>query len=193
MRNYRWRLPPWQPWGRASGASGRDPLTLPPQVGSCGFNSRILTHVYPIRLVKVSEDTMELLRDAQGLCVPCEPGELGVPGALGGERAEGSCPPPLSMGVPLSIWAPRQVSPVSWWVRSTSRTPCAASTAMSARAPPARRSRTASSARVTVPTCQVRPGGWPGRGFGSQPPAPQVRPLPCRLPCRPARRCVGHG
>uniref|UniRef100_A0A8C0X2J8 Arachidonate--CoA ligase n=1 Tax=Castor canadensis TaxID=51338 RepID=A0A8C0X2J8_CASCN len=45
------------------------------KVGSCGFNSRILTHVYPIRLVKVNEDTMEPLRDAQGLCIPCQPGE----------------------------------------------------------------------------------------------------------------------
>lgn len=44
------------------------------QVGSCGFNSRILPHVYPIRLVKVNEDTMELLRDAQGLCIPCQAG-----------------------------------------------------------------------------------------------------------------------
>ncbi|XP_004647447.1 long-chain fatty acid transport protein 1 [Octodon degus] len=48
------------------------------KVGSCGFNSRILTRVYPIRLVKVNEDTMELLRDAQGLCIPCEPGEPGL-------------------------------------------------------------------------------------------------------------------
>uniref|UniRef100_A0A8C2V4N6 Long-chain-fatty-acid--CoA ligase n=1 Tax=Chinchilla lanigera TaxID=34839 RepID=A0A8C2V4N6_CHILA len=48
------------------------------KVGSCGFNSRILTHVYPIRLVRVNEDTMELLRDARGLCIPCEPGEPGL-------------------------------------------------------------------------------------------------------------------
>ncbi|XP_063084131.1 long-chain fatty acid transport protein 1 isoform X5 [Cavia porcellus] len=48
------------------------------KVGSCGFNSRILPHVYPIRLVKVNEDTMELLRDARGLCIPCEPGEPGL-------------------------------------------------------------------------------------------------------------------
>lgn len=48
------------------------------QVGSCGFNSRILPHVYPIRLVKVNEDTMELLRDAQGLCIPCQAGEQGT-------------------------------------------------------------------------------------------------------------------
>ncbi|KAM8925657.1 long-chain fatty acid transport protein 1 isoform 3-T3 [Lycaon pictus] len=47
-------------------------------VGSCGFNSRILPHVYPIRLVKVNEDTMELLRDAQGLCIPCQAGEPGL-------------------------------------------------------------------------------------------------------------------
>ncbi|XP_052499375.1 long-chain fatty acid transport protein 1 isoform X2 [Budorcas taxicolor] len=48
------------------------------KVGSCGFNSRILPHVYPIRLVKVNEDTMELLRDAQGLCIPCQTGEPGL-------------------------------------------------------------------------------------------------------------------
>ncbi|XP_055095283.1 long-chain fatty acid transport protein 1 isoform X3 [Symphalangus syndactylus] len=48
------------------------------KVGSCGFNSRILPHVYPIRLVKVNEDTMELLRDAQGLCIPCQAGEPGL-------------------------------------------------------------------------------------------------------------------
>ncbi|XP_047632597.1 long-chain fatty acid transport protein 1 isoform X5 [Phacochoerus africanus] len=47
-------------------------------VGACGFNSRILPHVYPIRLVKVNEDTMELLRDAQGLCIPCQAGEPGL-------------------------------------------------------------------------------------------------------------------
>ncbi|XP_024416525.2 long-chain fatty acid transport protein 1 isoform X2 [Desmodus rotundus] len=48
------------------------------KVGSCGFNSRILPNVYPIRLVKVNEDTMELLRDAQGLCIPCHTGEPGL-------------------------------------------------------------------------------------------------------------------
>ncbi|KAJ3600266.1 hypothetical protein NHX12_031252 [Muraenolepis orangiensis] len=45
-------------------------------VGSCGFNSRILPNIYPIRLVKVDEDTMELVRGSQGLCVPWEPGLL---------------------------------------------------------------------------------------------------------------------
>lgn len=45
------------------------------KVGACGFNSRILPNVYPIRLVKVNEDTMELIRDSRGLCIPCRPGE----------------------------------------------------------------------------------------------------------------------
>lgn len=45
------------------------------KVGACGFNSRILPNVYPIRLVKVNEDTMELIRDSGGLCIPCRPGE----------------------------------------------------------------------------------------------------------------------
>ncbi|XP_055975756.1 long-chain fatty acid transport protein 1 [Sorex fumeus] len=48
------------------------------KVGACGFNSRILPHVYPIRLVKVNEDTMEPQRDAQGLCIPCQAGEPGL-------------------------------------------------------------------------------------------------------------------
>ncbi|XP_075041200.1 long-chain fatty acid transport protein 4 [Mixophyes fleayi] len=46
-------------------------------VGSCGFNSRILPFVYPIRLMKVNEDTMELIRTPEGLCIPCGPGEPG--------------------------------------------------------------------------------------------------------------------
>ncbi|ELR54852.1 Long-chain fatty acid transport protein 1 [Bos mutus] len=45
---------------------------------ACDSNRRILPHVYPIRLVKVNEDTMELLRDAQGLCIPCQTGEPGL-------------------------------------------------------------------------------------------------------------------
>ncbi|KAL0993233.1 hypothetical protein UPYG_G00104990 [Umbra pygmaea] len=48
------------------------------KVGACGFNSRILPNVYPIRLVKVDEVTMELVRDKHGLCVPCRPGEPGL-------------------------------------------------------------------------------------------------------------------
>uniref|UniRef100_A0A2K6L7Z4 Long-chain-fatty-acid--CoA ligase n=1 Tax=Rhinopithecus bieti TaxID=61621 RepID=A0A2K6L7Z4_RHIBE len=50
-----------------------------PMVGACGFNSRILSFVYPIRLVRVNEDTMELIRGPDGVCIPCQPGlPLGV-------------------------------------------------------------------------------------------------------------------
>ncbi|KAK2510833.1 Slc27a1 [Columba guinea] len=48
------------------------------KVGACGFNSRILPNFYPIRLVKVNEDTMEPVRDSGGLCIPCGPGEPGL-------------------------------------------------------------------------------------------------------------------
>ncbi|XP_061625463.1 long-chain fatty acid transport protein 1-like isoform X4 [Phyllopteryx taeniolatus] len=48
------------------------------KVGACGFNSRILPSFYPIRLVRVQEDSRELLRDVQGLCIPCQPGEPGM-------------------------------------------------------------------------------------------------------------------
>lgn len=53
-------------------------LMAPLQVGSCGFNSMILPNVYPIRLVKVNEETMELVRNKDGLCVPCQPGEFSI-------------------------------------------------------------------------------------------------------------------
>ncbi|XP_064842908.1 long-chain fatty acid transport protein 1a [Oncorhynchus masou masou] len=48
------------------------------KVGACGFNSRILPNVYPIRLMKVDEETTALVRDRHGLCVPCLPGEPGL-------------------------------------------------------------------------------------------------------------------
>ncbi|KAJ8251360.1 hypothetical protein GJAV_G00220520 [Gymnothorax javanicus] len=48
------------------------------KVGACGFNSRILPNVYPIRLVKVEEETMVPVRNRAGLCVPCRPGEPGL-------------------------------------------------------------------------------------------------------------------
>ncbi|KAK6481081.1 long-chain fatty acid transport protein 4-like [Huso huso] len=47
------------------------------QIGACGFNSQILPFVYPIRLVKVDEETMELIRGPDGVCIPCKPGEPG--------------------------------------------------------------------------------------------------------------------
>uniref|UniRef100_A0A2K6V1F0 long-chain-fatty-acid--CoA ligase n=1 Tax=Saimiri boliviensis boliviensis TaxID=39432 RepID=A0A2K6V1F0_SAIBB len=53
------------------------------QVGACGFNSRILSFVYPIRLVRVNEDTMELIRGPDGVCIPCQPGDVLVMDELG--------------------------------------------------------------------------------------------------------------
>uniref|UniRef100_A0A665WM45 Very long-chain fatty acid transport protein n=1 Tax=Echeneis naucrates TaxID=173247 RepID=A0A665WM45_ECHNA len=52
-------------------------INIDGKVGACGFNSRILPGVYPIKLVRVQENG-ELLRDAQGLCIPCLPGEPGM-------------------------------------------------------------------------------------------------------------------
>ncbi|KJH42576.1 AMP-binding enzyme [Dictyocaulus viviparus] len=48
-------------------------------VGSCGFFPiyPFLTSLYPVRLIKVNQETGEILRDATGLCIPCRPGELG--------------------------------------------------------------------------------------------------------------------
>uniref|UniRef100_A0A3B5MDR5 Very long-chain fatty acid transport protein n=1 Tax=Xiphophorus couchianus TaxID=32473 RepID=A0A3B5MDR5_9TELE len=53
-------------------------INIDGKVGACGFSSRILPNFYPIRLVKVKEDEKELLRDSQGLCIPCLPGEPGM-------------------------------------------------------------------------------------------------------------------
>ncbi|KAL4617376.1 Long-chain fatty acid transport protein 4-like [Arapaima gigas] len=47
------------------------------KVGACGFNSQILPFFYPIRLVRVDEETMELVRGPDGVCIPCKPGEPG--------------------------------------------------------------------------------------------------------------------
>ncbi|CAG5928905.1 unnamed protein product, partial [Menidia menidia] len=53
-------------------------INIDGKVGSCGFSCRIMSSFYPIRLVKVKEDHKELLRDSQGLCIPCLPGEPGM-------------------------------------------------------------------------------------------------------------------
>ncbi|CAJ1053199.1 long-chain fatty acid transport protein 1-like [Xyrichtys novacula] len=53
-------------------------INIDGKVGACGFNSRILPSFYPIRLVRVQQESGELLRDSQGLCVPCQPGEPGM-------------------------------------------------------------------------------------------------------------------
>uniref|UniRef100_A0A8U7P8A1 long-chain-fatty-acid--CoA ligase n=1 Tax=Corvus moneduloides TaxID=1196302 RepID=A0A8U7P8A1_CORMO len=63
-------------WGKM-GKDGKDGKRME-KVGACGFNSRLLPNVYPVRLVKVREDSLELLRDSRGLCIPCGPGEPGL-------------------------------------------------------------------------------------------------------------------
>uniref|UniRef100_A0A1I7SDC3 Very long-chain fatty acid transport protein n=1 Tax=Bursaphelenchus xylophilus TaxID=6326 RepID=A0A1I7SDC3_BURXY len=48
-------------------------------IGSCGFFPiyPFLTALYPVRLVKVNPETGELLRDENGLCISCRPGDTG--------------------------------------------------------------------------------------------------------------------
>lgn len=44
--------------------------------GAVGFTSVLLPFVYPVRLIKVNESG-EVLRDGNGLCILCKPGEPG--------------------------------------------------------------------------------------------------------------------
>ncbi|KAI6229717.1 AMP-binding enzyme [Aphelenchoides fujianensis] len=48
-------------------------------VGSCGFIPTFpgIKNLYPMRLLKVNPETNELIRDANGLCIQCEPGDTG--------------------------------------------------------------------------------------------------------------------
>ncbi|XP_055013764.1 long-chain fatty acid transport protein 1-like isoform X2 [Boleophthalmus pectinirostris] len=52
-------------------------INIDGKVGACGFNSRILPSFYPVRLMQIQENG-EMLRDKQGLCVPCQPGDVMV-------------------------------------------------------------------------------------------------------------------
>ncbi|KAK9870445.1 hypothetical protein WA026_008010 [Henosepilachna vigintioctopunctata] len=47
-------------------------------VGAIGFVSRIIPSVYPISIIKVDQQSGEPIRNAQGLCILCEPNEPGV-------------------------------------------------------------------------------------------------------------------
>eukprot|EP00117_Sycon_ciliatum_P006283 scpid51796/ scgid9892/ Long-chain fatty acid transport protein 4; Solute carrier family 27 member 4 len=47
------------------------------KVGAVGFNSVIMPSVYPILLVRVNTETNEFIRDRNGLCIRCEPGQPG--------------------------------------------------------------------------------------------------------------------
>ena len=37
----------------------------------------ILNLFYPVSIIRVNEETGEAIRDANGLCIPCGPGESG--------------------------------------------------------------------------------------------------------------------
>ncbi|XP_076347626.1 long-chain fatty acid transport protein 4-like isoform X2 [Tachypleus tridentatus] len=45
--------------------------------GAVGFISRIIPSIYPVTLIKVDEATGEPLRNKDGICVKCKPGEPG--------------------------------------------------------------------------------------------------------------------
>ncbi|GMS94741.1 hypothetical protein PENTCL1PPCAC_16916, partial [Pristionchus entomophagus] len=64
-------------YGATEGISNN--VNLDNHVGSCGFLPiyPFTSAFYPVRLVKVDEETGELLRDKKGLAIPCKPGESG--------------------------------------------------------------------------------------------------------------------
>ncbi|KRT84322.1 AMP-binding protein [Oryctes borbonicus] len=47
-------------------------------IGAVGFVSRILPFVYPISIIRVDPETGNPIRDKNGLCIECNPGEPGV-------------------------------------------------------------------------------------------------------------------
>jgi len=55
--------------------------------GAIGFNTRLLPWIYPVQLIKVDQASGELLRNKNGLCMRCGPGE---PGELVGKIVAGN-------------------------------------------------------------------------------------------------------
>ncbi|XP_012533314.1 long-chain fatty acid transport protein 4 [Monomorium pharaonis] len=48
------------------------------KIGAVGFIPRYASYLYPVALVKIDEETGEILRGPDGFCIPCKPGEPGV-------------------------------------------------------------------------------------------------------------------
>ncbi|XP_018407359.1 PREDICTED: long-chain fatty acid transport protein 4-like [Cyphomyrmex costatus] len=48
------------------------------KIGAVGFIPRYAGSLYPVALLKIDEETGELLRGSNGFCIPCKPGESGV-------------------------------------------------------------------------------------------------------------------
>ncbi|UYV61948.1 SLC27A4, partial [Cordylochernes scorpioides] len=46
-------------------------------LGACGFISQLVPSVYPVTLIRVDPDTSEPIRNEEGLCMSCRPGEVG--------------------------------------------------------------------------------------------------------------------
>lgn len=46
-------------------------------VGAVGFVSRIAENVHPVRLIRIDESTGLPMRNGKGLCIPCQPGQVG--------------------------------------------------------------------------------------------------------------------
>ncbi|XP_047131107.1 long-chain fatty acid transport protein 1 isoform X1 [Hydra vulgaris] len=61
----------------ASTEGNANMINIDNRVGAVGFNSVIAPGFYPIRLVKVNEETEEILRDNEGMAIACLPGEEG--------------------------------------------------------------------------------------------------------------------
>ncbi|KAF4517131.1 hypothetical protein B566_EDAN008890 [Ephemera danica] len=58
-------------------------LNLDSKVGAVGFVPRYAGPVYPVGLIRVDEDSGEPIRDSQGLCISCEPGDILVSDEFG--------------------------------------------------------------------------------------------------------------
>ncbi|XP_070518969.1 long-chain fatty acid transport protein 1 isoform X3 [Cardiocondyla obscurior] len=48
------------------------------KIGAVGFIPRYASSLYPVALLKIDEETGELLRGPNGFCIPCKPGEPGI-------------------------------------------------------------------------------------------------------------------
>uniref|UniRef100_A0A1B0DIC4 Uncharacterized protein n=1 Tax=Phlebotomus papatasi TaxID=29031 RepID=A0A1B0DIC4_PHLPP len=56
----------------------RLPTNIDNTVGAVGFLPEYAAFLYPVALIKCDEDTGEPLRNKEGWCIKCKPGEAGV-------------------------------------------------------------------------------------------------------------------
>uniref|UniRef100_A0AC35U9L4 AMP-binding domain-containing protein n=1 Tax=Rhabditophanes sp. KR3021 TaxID=114890 RepID=A0AC35U9L4_9BILA len=65
-------------YGSTEGTSNL--VNIDGHVGACGFLpiSPLTSRMHPVRLIKIDETTMDVVRGSDGLCVPCTPGETGA-------------------------------------------------------------------------------------------------------------------